>query len=173
MTITKKIVIAPYNPEWPTIFWHEYTLLIATLITWDVAIEHIGSTAVQGLSAKPIIDILIGVHSLADVNAAFITALKNLGYEYVPEYEQEIPERRYFRKDNAEGIRTHQIHVTQKNSPFWQRHIQFRDYLRMHPEAAHEYEILKQQLAMQHTDTQEYARAKNEFIKKIEKKIEQ
>ncbi len=166
MTI-QSIIIAPYNPNWPNIFFHEKTLLIAALSEWDVAIEHIGSTAVPNLSAKPVIDILIGVNQLTDVNDAFIKKLQLLGYEYVPEYEKEMPERRYFRKNNAHGIRTHQIHVAQKDSEFWKKHIFFRDYLRAHPEVAQEYEKLKRNLAEQHTDTQEYARAKTDFVQSI------
>lgn len=167
MTTNTSIIISAYNPEWPQIFLHEKTALHAALADWDISIEHIGSTAVPGLRAKPVIDILLGVKQLSEVNADFIQKLEMLGYEYVPEYEKEIPERRYFRKNNTHGIRIHQIHVTQKDSPFWHRHIKFRDYLRTHPAAAKEYEELKKKLAKKYTDTQEYARAKSDFIKSI------
>ncbi len=165
--ISKKIIIAAYNPEWPNLFFHEKTLLIAALNEWDIAIEHIGSTAIPSLSAKPVIDILMGVSHLTDVNDSFIKKLQMLGYEYVPEYEKEIPERRYFRKNNADGVRTHQIHVCAKDSEFWHKHIFFRDYLRKHSEVAQEYEKLKRALAEHHTDTQEYARAKTDFVHNI------
>ena len=163
----QKIIISDYNPQWPALFEQERKALLNALQKWPIAIEHIGSTAVPGLSAKPVIDIMIGVNNLDEVDSEFIHALQSLGYEYVPEYEQEIPERRYFRKNNEHGIRTHQIHVAQKDSDFGSRHIFFRDYLRKNPEAVKEYDALKRELAQHHTDTQEYARAKTAFIQKI------
>lgn len=167
MTIVPKIIIADYNPEWPRLFNSEKELLIAFLSDWNICIEHIGSTSIPGLAAKPVIDIMIGVNDLSDVNTNFIKKLASLGYSYVPEREQEMPERRYFRKSNPEGVRTYQIHVVQKKSEFWQRHLQFRDYLREHSGVAAEYEALKKELALQHTDTMEYARAKSDFVKRI------
>lgn len=171
MSISNQIIIVPYDLQWPILFEQEKTLLIKALNDWDIAIEHIGSTAVPGLSAKPIIDILLGVNSLADVNAEFIKKLEMIGYEYVPEYEKEMPERCYFRKKSPAGKRIANLHVAVKNSLFWHRHINFRDYLRNNPLAAKDYEHLKRALAEQHTDTQEYARAKTDFIKSIERKI--
>ncbi len=170
MTI-QKIIIFDYNPQWPPLFEQEKKILLHALHKWHVAIEHIGSTGVPGLSAKPVIDILIGVDNLAEVDSAFIEALQSLGYEYVPQYEQEIPERRYFRKNNEHGMRIYQIHVAQKDSDFWNRHLFFRDYLRKHPEVVKKYDALKRKLAQHHTDTQEYARAKTDFIQTILKLI--
>ena len=166
MTKVTSIIIAPYDPQWPILFEQEKHLLIEALNKWPLIIEHIGSTAVPGLAAKPIIDIMIGIESLEMANPEFIAALAHLGYEYVPEYEKEIPDRRYFRKNSQEGVRTHQIHVAQQASEFWHRHLTFRDYLRTHPEAAQEYAELKQHLATMYTDTQEYAQAKSDFIQK-------
>ena len=166
-----QIIIVPYDSNWPLLFEREKIPLEHALVEWNITVEHIGSTAVPGLSAKPIIDILVGVNSLANVNVHFIEKLETIGYEYVPEYEQEIPERRYFRKKSPDGKRIANLHVAIKNSPFWDRHINFRDYLRNNPQAAQEYEYLKRTLAAEHTDTQEYARAKTDFIKSIEHKI--
>lgn len=166
MTI-QKIIISDYNTQWPVLFEQEKKILLNALDKWQIIIEHIGSTAVPGLSAKPVIDILIGIDDLARVDSEFIKIVQSLGYEYVPQYEQEIPERRYFRKNNEHGIRTYQIHVVQKDSDFWHRHLFFRDYLRKHPEAVKEYDVLKRELAQHHTDTQEYARAKTDFIQNI------
>lgn len=165
------ITIESYNPEWPKRFEDEQKSLRLALKNWNVAIEHIGSTAVPGLGAKPVIDILMGVTTLTEVNDSFIAILKSLGYEYVPEYEKELPERRYFRKNSVQGVRTFQIHIAVKDGPFWQRHIAFRDYLRTHPQAAQEYEQLKRKLAPMHTDTQEYAHAKTKFIQSIHNRI--
>ncbi len=167
MTKVTSIIIAPYDPRWPVLFEQEKQQLLKTLHQWSIVIEHIGSTAVPGLDAKPIIDIMIGLESLSCINHAFITALAQLGYEYVPEYEKEIPERRYFRKNSKELTRTHQIHIAQKESEFWRRHLVFRDYLRDHSGTMEEYSILKRQLARIYNDTQDYARAKSDFIQKI------
>jgi len=91
MTNVTSIIIAPYDPQWPILFEQEKHVLLKTLNEWPIMIEHIGSTAVPGLAAKPIIDIMIGVESLEIANHEFIAALTQLGYEYVPEYEKEIP----------------------------------------------------------------------------------
>lgn len=170
MTKGTSIIIAPYNPQWPVVFEQEKHLLLKALNKWSITVEHIGSTAVTGLAAKPIIDTMVGIESLELVNQEFIDALSQIDYEYVPEYEKEIPDRKYFRKNSHEGVRTHQIHVAQQASAFWKRQLAFRDYLRTHRDAAQEYADLKRRLATIYTDTQEYARAKNEFIEKSLKK---
>ncbi len=168
MTTPTKIIIADYDPLWPILFQQERDLLLKKLSNSDsLIIEHIGSTSIFGLSAKPVIDTSIALDSLEDVDQPFISALESIGYEYVPEYEKEIPERRYFRKNSREGVRTHQIHVAEKKSAFHKRHLLFRDYLRNHPQLASEYATLKRTLAKQFTDTQEYARAKSDFINKV------
>ncbi|TMK64535.1 MAG: GrpB family protein [Actinobacteria bacterium] len=128
------VEIAPYDPRWPEAFAAAESELHTVLRSWVVAIEHIGSTAVPGLPAKPVIDILVGVHTLAD-NDAIVVAVESLGYEYVPEYEDELPDRRYFRRWAA-GRRTHQIHLVERtNTDWWDRHIGFRDWLRTHEDA--------------------------------------
>jgi GrpB-like predicted nucleotidyltransferase (UPF0157 family) len=165
------ILLVDYDPNWPKQFDQEKQQILEALKNWPVSIEHIGSTAVPGLVAKPVIDILVGVSSLDEVSKEFITALESIGYTYMPEHEKEIPERRYFRKNDQSGKRIAQIHVAVKNGPFWHRHIAFRDYLRTHANDMKEYGELKRKLAQQHIDTQDYARAKTEFIKNIEKKI--
>jgi len=138
------------------------------VLSQEIVIEHIGSTSVPGLAAKPVIDIMIGVPSLAMADKQCIEPIKGLGYTYVPEYEKMAPERRYFRKKNAEDVATHHIHLVEMNSSFWKRHIRFRNYLRAHPEAVQEYGDLKKNLATKFIDTNEYANAKSEFVKRIE-----
>lgn len=162
-----QIIIAQYNPEWPRMFDVEKARLVDVLSGWSIQVEHIGSTSVPGLAAKPVIDCMMGVDALADVNEDFIAKLAKLGYSYVPEYESEMPERRYFRKNDGNSIRTHQLHVVQKESAFWVAHVRFRDYLRAHPEVAAEYEALKRKLAQQYTNTVEYASAKTDFVKTV------
>jgi GrpB-like predicted nucleotidyltransferase (UPF0157 family) len=127
------------------------------------SLHHIGSTAIPGIFAKPIIDILLEVDDIIrlDVQRA---AMEQLGYEAMGEFG--IPGRRYFRRDNASDIRTHQVHAFQSGSPEIERHLAFRDYMNAHPEAAQAYSLLKQRLAGEHPDDMEaYMDGKDPFIK--------
>ncbi len=137
-------VVVPYRVEWPGMFEDEAVRLRA-IFGSDARIEHVGSTAVPGLSAKPILDILVGVTDLKLV-APRGPALVELGYHSVPEYEAELPERRYFRKP-LERPRTHHLHVVVVGTPFWSEHLLFRDTLRQRPELVREYGRPKQRLA--------------------------
>ena len=93
--------------------------------------------------------------------------MEGMGYEYVPEFEDKFPERRYFRK-TTNGKRTHQIHMVEIGTDFWKRHLAFRDHLRTHPESANEYAALKKELAKQfENDREGYTNAKSEFIETI------
>lgn len=167
-----KVSIIEYRPEWRKMFEEEKLLLQAALSEVSAQVEHIGSTAVNGLAAKPIIDIMIG---LPDFSAAdkFVPEIEALGYEYFKKYEDEMPFRRYFAK-NSNEIRTHQIHLVEISDEFWERHIFFRDYLRQNSEAAKKYADLKKQLAEREwEDVNEYADAKTEFIKCVENKAKE
>lgn len=164
-----KVFIVEYRPQWREMFEAEKRLLQVVLGEASAQIEHIGSTAVDGLAAKPIIDIMIG---LPDFSAAerFVPEIEKMGYEYFKKYEVEMPFRRYFAKDQN-GVRTHQIHMVEIGGEFWERHLLFRDYLRQNPSAANEYAALKRQLAERDwVDVNEYAYAKTEFIKDVEGK---
>jgi GrpB-like predicted nucleotidyltransferase (UPF0157 family) len=168
--MTKQIYLAPYSKEWPNEFEKEKALLLREIGTWVQDIQHIGSTAIPGLAAKPVIDIMIGVRSLQEADQYCISRIEKLGYTYIQKYEAEVPQRRYFQKTTSDGARTHQIHLVEIGSDWWERHLLFRDYLRSHPEAAREYEELKKSLAKKHSDTNEYAAAKTAFIRQIENK---
>jgi GrpB-like predicted nucleotidyltransferase (UPF0157 family) len=165
-----KIVIADYDPNWPAMFITERSRLLSSIGQWTAAIEHIGSTSVPGLAAKPVIDIMIGVHKLADADAHCIGPICALGYEYVQAFESVMPFRRYFRRNAHDNVRTHQIHLVEIASEFWERHLVFRDYLRTHPDDAWQYEQLKRDLAPKFTDVNDYADAKTAFIKATEAK---
>lgn len=162
------IVIAEYDPRWPALFEEERARLLPATGTLLVAMEHIGSTAVPGLAANPIIDIMGGVRELGQVTR-YVPTLGGLGYEYVPQYEVFIPERRYFRKPRTgQGPRTHHLHIVELTSDFWRRHLLFRDYLRTHPVALREYADLKRRLASEHGDDgRRYTDAKRPFIELI------
>src|SRR5574341_1081979 len=159
------IAVVKYNPRWLRLFEEERALLLATADDVLTAVEHIGSTAVPRLAAKPIIDVMAGIRRLNDA-VGCVHALEGIGYEYVPQYEVYIPERRYFRKPRTgRGPRTHHLHVVEMTSEFWRRHLLFRDYLRAHPEVAREYEDLKRRLAVEYgEDGWGYTEAKTVFI---------
>ena len=156
-----------YDPRWPVLFEEERARVEAAIGPWTLETEHVGSTAVPGLDAKPIIDIMVGVRSLED-SPVLVERLTGIGYEYVPEFEEDLPLRRYFRKAHR-GRRTHQIHLVERtNAEWWDRHILFRDYLREHPKTAHEYARLKHDLAVRFRDDREaYADAKTAFISAV------
>lgn len=167
------IYLSPYNPKWPNLFEAEKKLLLKSIGQHIVEIEHIGSTAIPDIYAKPVIDIMIGVNRLEDINDETISLLEKLGYEYMQKYEEMMPFRRFFQKNNSEGVRTHHIHLVEINSEFWTRHLRFRNYLRAHTEDAKAYEKLKLELAKQFTDTNEYAGAKTEFCNQIHLKAKE
>lgn len=133
MATEDPVVLVPYEEAWPSLFEEDRTRIEGAVGPWVEEIEHIGSTVVPGLAAKPVIDIMVGVRSLEDT-PVLVARLETIGYEYVPELEWQMPFRRYFRK-LAGGRRTHQIHLVERaDSAFWDRHILFRIYLRTHPE---------------------------------------
>jgi GrpB-like predicted nucleotidyltransferase (UPF0157 family) len=163
------VIIVPYDPGWVDIFKNEAKLLLQSIPFSNIAIEHIGSTSVVGLAAKPIIDIMIGFASLKDAETS-IAQIEILDYEYIPEYEVEIPDRRYFHKPITPPRKFH-LHCAEINGNFWNKQTTFRDYLRTHPQACSKYEQLKEKLAVQYRlDRVAYTDAKTEFIVGILKK---
>ena len=162
------VVISEYNPRWPIMYEEEKALILAAIARWVVAIEHVGSTSVPGLAAKPIIDIMVGVRSLDDAQHC-IEPLAAIGYIYQPPEVDGIPERRFFNKGPQDSHR--HLHMAELGSDFWQCHLLFRDYLRSHPDAARQYEALKRELAARFgADRQGYTNAKTDFIRSIEEK---
>ncbi len=158
------IEIIPYDPSWPVLFQTEVTVLRRALGTWIIGpIEHIGSTAVSGLAAKPVIDIMVGVHTLDDSRTAREAAAE-VGYCYAP-YQVEL--EHWFCKPSA-AFRTHHLHLMPVGSPQWIRPLAFRDYLRAHADTASEYGALKLRLAQEHRfDREAYTLAKRPFIDRI------
>ncbi len=162
------ITLVPYNKEWSLLFEQEKILLLNAMREWEINVEHIGSTAISNIHAKPVIDIMIGIKDLSIADMYLIEIISSLGYDYINDYEVAMPERRYFQKD-LDNVRTHQIHLVEYDSSFWERHLLFRDYLRAHPNIAKHYESLKLDIAPKFTNTNQYASAKTEFIREIEK----
>jgi GrpB-like predicted nucleotidyltransferase (UPF0157 family) len=164
----KQITVADYDPDWPGRFEDERAAIERVLGDAVLDIQHIGSTAVPGLAAKPVIDMLIAVADLDEARRRVVEPLASLGYDYVPEYESVMPQRLYFRKGDPRGFH---IHMVEPSGEFWDRHIRFRDFLREHPEAVAEYATLKKRLAREHgSDMDGYTDAKSDFIRGIEKK---
>lgn len=161
----RRVRVVPHDPVWADRFSeaaHELAVALGAL----ASVHHIGSTAVPGLHAKPIIDLLVAAPDLAHVDAR-TPAIVALGYEALGEYG--LAGRRYFRREDGDGERTHHLHVWRVGAPALLRHLAFRDYLLAHPEAAAEYGALKRRLAKHHADDIEaYVAGKDDFVKAIE-----
>jgi GrpB-like predicted nucleotidyltransferase (UPF0157 family)/RimJ/RimL family protein N-acetyltransferase len=172
---TDYVDIVAYNPEWPTIASVEMSKLREILPSSKIIdIQHVGSTAIPGMAAKPIVDIQIAAHSLEEMKVIAIPVLQKLGYEYW--YENPDSERMFFVKGMPPfgDKRTHHVHIVEASSKHWNEKINFRDYLIAHPETAKEYQQLKMSLAEQYTyDREEYTNAKCEFINKILRLVQQ
>ena len=166
-SVDDPVVVVPYDEAWPSLFEEERARIERAIGPWVEGIEHVGSTAVPGLAAKPVIDIMVGVKSLGDT-PILVERLEAMTYDYVPELERQMPQRRYFRK-LRQGRRTHQIHLVERSdAAFWDRHILFRDYLRRHPGVAKEYARLKHELSGRfREDRAAYTEAKTAFIREV------
>lgn len=163
------IKLSPYDKQWPILAEQEIKKLHAILPKQHIIdIQHVGSTAIPNMLAKPIIDIQIAVDSLFAIKQIAIDILKTQGYVYWE--EDPDPEKMFFVKGMPPfgDKRTHHIHIIEPKAERWKNRILFRDYLIKHPEAAHEYEHLKIKLAEEHTHNREqYTNAKTKFIKDI------
>jgi GrpB-like predicted nucleotidyltransferase (UPF0157 family) len=164
----RKVEVVPHNPDWQQTFEQAAQQVAQALGDNVVAIHHIGSTAIPGIYAKPIIDLLLVVRAIVLVDQ-HNPAMAAQGYEAMGEYG--IPGRRYFRKHDAAGVRTHHVHVFEVGSAQIERHLAFRDYLRSHPAEAQAYSDLKRRLAQTHpTNIDAYMDGKDGFIQAIDAK---
>ena len=165
--MAQHIIVAEYDPQWASMFETEADLIKEILQENLVEIHHIGSTAVEGLSAKPIIDIMPVVKSLETVDTVS-SKFEEIGYEYLGEFG--IKGRRYLRKGGDE--RTHQIHIfAEGDTNNINRHLAFRNYMRTHPKERAQYSALKKELAQKFPyDIDGYCDGKEAFIKCIEAK---
>ena len=158
------IEVAPYDARWPAAFEQERALLAEALGPWLAGPpEHIGSTAVPGLAAKPVIDIMAPVHTLAASRPA-IEAARELGYVPYP-YKPDV--MHWFCKPSA-AHRTHHLHLVPLGSPLWRERLAFRDALRADPELRASYQALKLDLAQRYRLVREaYTDAKTPFIEQV------
>ena len=182
-----KIVIEEYQASWANEFLAHRAAIYSILTDLDPNIEHIGSTSVVGLCAKPTIDVLVGL-SAADQLDATISPMIKHSYTYFKKYEPAMPYRRLFAKlkpvsnkvppsiigHDDEFIRGQDfnvlanIHIVVKDTPHWHRHLAFRDFLRAHPEIRDEYGRLKKAISgREFKDTNDYNDAKAAFIQEI------
>jgi GrpB-like predicted nucleotidyltransferase (UPF0157 family) len=168
-----EVVIVEYDPRWSPMF-EEEAARVANVLSKDlvVRVDHIGSTAVPGLAAKPIIDLLVSVHSLVAAKQVAISPLEELGYAYW--FNNPDPQRMFFVKGlPPNGPRTHHIHIVELGSILLER-LMFRDYLREHPDEALRYAQLKRYLAEQFpTDREAYTSGKAEYVQSVIQKVRQ
>ncbi len=159
-----EVHIVPYDLAWPSQFEAERKELLIALAPWLVgSIEHVGSTAVLGLAAKPVIDIMAGVESL-DTSRGAIDALAKLEYQYFP-YRPDV--MHWFCKPSP-SFRTHHLHVIPYGGDLWKERIVFRDCLRSNQAVADEYAKLKRHLATVHRlDREAYTEAKGPFVTEV------
>ena len=162
--MSDSVVVVDYDPRWPSMFEDEAARLRAAAGPALVELHHVGSTAVPGLAAKPILDMLGGVRTLEDADA-LVPRIVAAGYVYDRTHEDELPRRRYFVRRGPDGVRTHHLHVVEMGSWFWTQHLAFRDHLRARPDVAARYAALKRELAARFPDDRvAYTSGKSEFI---------
>jgi GrpB-like predicted nucleotidyltransferase (UPF0157 family) len=161
---SRTVRVVPYDAAWPELYAVEVARLEPLLLTHGVSLvfEHTGSTAVPGLAAKPVLDILAGRASDDECDVA-ITALEAAGYVF--RGEQGVPGRDFFRRGEP---RQYHLHLTTVGSAFWRDHRAFRDYLRSHPDAAAVYDSLKRDLAARYPrDREAYIHGKTAFVEGV------
>lgn len=161
--------LVPYNTEWPLMAQTEIEKIKSAFPIDAIAdIQHVGSTAIAGLSAKPILDIQIAVPSLENIKLIAVPILQKLGYEYWANNPD--LNRMFFVKGMPPygKQRTHHAHIFEQNSDHWRNKLLFRDYLRLHPDVAKEYEQLKIKLAQEHLyDREKYTDEKLDFVNRV------
>src|SRR5215203_503586 len=155
------VVLVEYDPQWSANFQRERARIEAALGA-PAKVEHVGSTSVPGLAAKPIIDIMVGVQRLPTTFGEYVGPLQSVGYEYTP-----TPgiSGRWFFQQGPWGMHTHHLHLVEHEGAVWEEYSVFRDHLRSNPEVAQQYVDLKRRLAAQPgIDRPTYSAAKTPFI---------
>ena len=163
MRIGEGIELVPYNPLWPEEFTRVRGELLSALASSIVSIDHVGSTAIPGLDAKPIIDILVAVPDL-EQSLALRPTLEGLGFQYRPD---ELPDRHYFPR-TIDGLRRHHVSLAEPGSWHHRNSLTFRDALRRDPQLAARYGDLKRRLAAEvGTRRLDYLNGKTDFILEV------
>jgi len=165
-TDKRRVGVVSYNSNWKEMYKEESEKIKNVLSDIIINIHHIGSTAIPGIKAKPVIDILVEVKYIEGADQ-YNHKMKELGYEAMGEYG--IPKRKFFRKGG--NNRTHHIHIFQVGNEEIEKHINFKEYLIAHPKKAQEYSKLKENLVNKYTcDIENYINSKSDFIKEIDRK---
>ena len=164
--IDEPVQLVEYDSTWPARYAAEHDRLLQRFHADLLDVQHIGSTAVPGMPAKPIIDVMAGVASMAMADALFEPIL-DYGYVTSIEFNAGLSDRRWFMR-HANGRRTHHLHVVVHDGELWQQRLAFRDALRRDPVLATRYAALKRELAVSHHEDREaYTQAKGEFISSV------
>lgn len=164
--IHEAVHLEPYDPAWPALFIAERDRLLSCLPGAFIGIQHIGSTAVPGLVAKPVIDLLAGVESMAAAEALAAPLCAN-GYTTSAEFNAALTDRKWFMRQ-AGGRRTHHLHVVVYGGDVWAQRLRFRDALRSDAALAARYAALKAELAAKHpSDREAYTDAKAAFVNAV------
>lgn len=158
---SEPVELVDHDPSWAELFEEERVRIAPIFDGQAVGIEHIGSTSVPDLCAKPIVDVLVGLRELS-LSDEQIAAMKGLGYEYLGEYG--LPGRLFFRKHP----RTHHVHVVEHRGEHWERQITFRDALRSDAEERQRYDAFKRKLAAEGHSREAYTELKTPFIREVE-----
>lgn len=175
--VKEEVAVVEYDPRWPELYEQERVHLLSCLPS-DVVkrIEHFGSTAVPGLLAKPIVDMLVEVTSLEETKKSIAPLLEAQGYDYFwrPTWGDDTPPfYAWFIKRDKKGNRTHHVHMVEADFEHWDR-LLFRDYLIEHPDVALEYGDLKMNLSRAHRDDRvQYTKAKSDFIDGVTERAKQ
>jgi GrpB-like predicted nucleotidyltransferase (UPF0157 family) len=159
------VVVVPYDPSWPEEFERERVAIVSALVDLIAEVEHIGSTSVPGLAAKPKIDILVGLRAWHDLDAA-VDALLRIGYEHDP---SQLVKPHTFSIKRGQPT-THRVRFVERNGEAWGGYLSFRDSLRADPDLAARYGRLKQELALRYQDDlshEAYMRGKALFIESV------
>lgn len=158
--------VIEYQDTWPSQYEQVAAEIRPAIAVRGVVLEHVGSTAVPGLCAKPVLDIVLGVADLCEVEAK-IPALAQIGFIYRPEYERKLPSRRYFVRAEGQLPRAH-LHSVILGGTIWLQHLRFRDALREDRELMQSYAALKKHLALVHAhEKAAYTEAKAPFIEQV------
>lgn len=162
---TKHVIVLPYDGQWEQDFLKIKGEIQDALGQLALSIEHVGSTVVHGLSAKPIIDIDVVIEDGSALDPV-IASLERIGYRH--EGDLGIPGREAFKYEGKDHLRKHHLYVCPRDSAELKRHIAFRDYLRCHPEAVRGYSLVKEEGARLYPyDINNYLEHKTPFIERI------
>lgn len=165
--MVRRIEVVPYDPNWKNKFILEARIIKSIFSKEILSIHHIGSTAIPGISAKPIIDVLVEVNNIDRIDDY---NTKMIEHGFIPKGESGIPNRRFFIK-GSEEFRTSHIHIFEKGNSEIKRLLNFRNYLIAHPKEAKKYSQLKENLARDYPENiNGYIDGKDIYVKKVDKK---